>query len=381
LVVVLAGDLISMRHLDLAGRWWVIAGVILMGGVALVAPLWPVRAGLGAAAVLLCWSAVLRLVGADFLPVLGPLLGTEVAALMAVIVVVVRRVTRRMATGIVGLLLASSVAVQFVRPPYLAEPGQLVWNVVLPAVVLSGLCIAAGLYLRARDNEQTRATEAAVAAAQQRERVSLARELHDVVAHHIGGVVVQAQAAQAVASTDPGAAARVLPVIEGAGTDALSAMRRMVGALRDSASDPENTAPLTLTTDLTADLHAVTATPTGGTPVRLAVELAEPVPAEVSTSVLRLVQESVTNARRHAAGASEIAVTVQTDGGFVRLQVRDDGRGDGRTAGEPKKYGGGYGLVGMRERVQLLGGVFSAGRGRSGGWQVAAEVPLRDSGR
>jgi signal transduction histidine kinase len=67
-----------------------------------------------------------------------------------------------------------------------------------------------------------------VAAAQQRERVSLARELHDVVAHHIGGMVVQAQAAQAVAETDPGAAARVLPMIEGAGTDALSAMRRMV---------------------------------------------------------------------------------------------------------------------------------------------------------
>jgi signal transduction histidine kinase len=205
--------------------------------------------------------------------------------------------------------------------------------------------------------------------------VSLARELHDVVAHHVGGMVVQAQAAQAVAGTDPGAAARVLPILEGAGTDALSAMRRMVAALRDS--DPDGGAPLTQTADLNADLRAVTATPAGGTPVRLAVALVEPVPAEVATSVLRLVQESVTNARRHAAGAREIDVTVRAEGGIARVLVRDDGR-PGRA---PKTYGGGYGLVGMRERVQLLGGRFSAGRAPAGGWQVAAEVPLRDERR
>jgi signal transduction histidine kinase len=187
--------------------------------------------------------------------------------------------------------------------------------------------------------------------------------------------VVQAQAAQVVAGTDPGAAARVLPAIEGAGTEALSAMRRMVAALRDSDADGgEHGAPLILTTNLTADLHAITVTPAGGTPVRLAVELAEPVPAEVATSVLRLVQESVTNARRHAAGANEIAVVVRTGGGVAQVSVHDDGR----ASGQPKTYGGGYGLVGMRERVQLLGGRFSAGVAPSGGWQVTADVPLRD---
>jgi len=149
----------------------------------------------------------------------------------------------------------------------------------------------------------------------------------------------------------------------------------MVAALRDSDADGgEHGAPLTLTTNLTADLHAITVTSAGGTPVRLAVDLAEPVLAEVATSVLRLVQESVTNARRHAAGANEIAVVVRTGGGVAQVLVHDDGR----AAGQPKTCGAGYGLVGMRERVQLLGGRFSAGVAPGGGWQVSADVPLRD---
>ncbi|MGW4465198.1 sensor histidine kinase [Micromonospora sp. NPDC004704] len=276
-------------------------------------------------------------------------------------------------------LMAGSVGAQVLRPGDPDAPGGPGSALLLQASVLLGLAVAAGWSLRRRDNEQSRAMRAAVVAAQQRERVSLARELHDVVAHHIGGMVVQAQAARAVAGTDPGAAARVLPAIEGAGTDALSAMRRMVAALRDSDTNGGGGggAPLTQTADLTADLRAVTTTPVGGTPVRLAVELVEPVPAEVATSVLRLVQESVTNARRHASGAREIAVGVRTRGGIAQVLVRDDGR----PAGEPNTYGGGYGLVGMRERVQLLGGRFSAGEAPDGGWQVVADVPLRDPER
>ncbi|WP_203830973.1 sensor histidine kinase [Actinoplanes palleronii] len=103
----------------------------------------------------------------------------------------------------------------------------------------------------------------------------------------------------------------------------------------------------------------------------MTIEEAEPIPATVATSVLRLVQESVTNARRHAAGAREIAVTVLAADGLVRVTVRDDGR----PGAQPKRYGGGFGLVGMRERVQLLGGRFAAGREPDGGWQVTAELP------
>jgi signal transduction histidine kinase len=378
LVVLLALDLESAVGLTHVGQWWALPGVLTLCVLALVAPRWPIGAGLAASVVLLVWSAVLRLLDAQIVPSVGPLLGTEVAALMAILVFVVRLASRAAAAGILVLLLGACGAAYALRI-WLQDPGRdLLWQLWLPTAFLVVLSVSAGWYLRGRDQEQARATRAAVAAAQQRERVSLARELHDVVAHHIGGMVVQAQAAQVVAGTDPGAAARVLPAIEGAGTDALSAMRRMVTALRDSDADgADSGAPLAATADLAADLRAVTATPAGGTPVRLAVELAEPVPAEVATSVLRLVQESVTNARRHAAGAQEIDVEVRAEGGIARVLVRDDGR-PGR---EPKTYGGGYGLVGMRERVQLLGGRFSAGRRPAGGWQVTAEVPLLDAGQ
>jgi signal transduction histidine kinase len=374
LVVLLAADLETARGLPFAHQWWAVPGVVMVSGLALAAPRRPITSGVGVSVVLLLWSAVLRLLGAEIVPALGPLLAAEVAALMATVVAVVRRVPRGTAVGLVGLLLAGCVAAQVLRPRP-QEASSLVWDVLVPGAVLLGLAVVAGWYLRGRDNEQARVTRAAVAAAQRRERVGLARELHDVVAHYIGGMVVQAQAAQAVAGTDPGAAARVLPAIEGAGTEALSAMRRMVAALRDSDADGgEHGAPLTLTTNLTADLHAITVTSAGGTPVRLAVDLAEPVPAEVATSVLRLVQESMTNARRHAAGANEIAVVVRTGGGVAQVLVHDDGR----AAGQPKTCGAGYGLVGMRERVQLLGGRFSAGVAPGGGWQVSADVPLRD---
>jgi signal transduction histidine kinase len=375
LVVLLLLDLESASGLTEVRQWWALPGVIALGFLALVAPRWPIGAGVAAAVVLFVWSAVLRLLGAEIVPTVGPLLGAEVAALMAVILVVVRLASRRAAAGILGLVLAACGAAYALRVWDQDPEGDWLWGLWLPAVLLVGVSVTAGWYLRGRDRELARATRAAVGAAQQRERVSLARELHDVVAHYVGGMVVQAQAAQVVAGTDPGAAARVLPTIEGAGTDALSAMRRMVAALRDSDLEgTDSAAPLALTADLTADLHAVTETPVGGTPVRLAVELAEPVPAEVATSVLRLVQESVTNARRHAAGAREIDVVVRADGGIAQVLVRDDGR-PGR---EQKTYGGGYGLVGMRERVQLLGGRFSAGRVPTGGWQVTADVPLRD---
>jgi signal transduction histidine kinase len=378
LVVLLAVDLETAQGLPFFDQRWGLPGAIVISGLALVAPRWPTSSGVGAFVVLLVGSAALRLLDAVILPAGGPLLFAEVVALMAIVVAVVRQVPRGTAAGVVGLLLVGFVGARVLRPADPNSPGDLGWALLAQAAILLGLSVAVGWSLRKREHEQSRATRAAVVAAQQRERVSLARELHDVVAHYIGGMVVQAQAAQAVAGTDPGAAARVLPAIEGAGTDALSAMRRMVAALRDSDADRgESAAPLAQTTDLTADLHAVTATPAGGTPVRLAVELTEPVPAEVATSVLRLVQESVTNARRHAAGAQEIAVAVRTEGGVVQMLVRDDGR----PAREPKTYGGGYGLVGMRERVQLLGGRFSAGSTPSGGWQVIADVPLQDPGR
>ncbi|WFE65990.1 histidine kinase [Micromonospora sp. WMMD714] len=343
---------------------WELPGFLVVCALALLASRWPVVAGVGVVVVLLAWSVVLRLAGVAVPAAAGGLGAAEVVAVLAVIVAVVRRTSRSTAAGLVGLLLLGCLAVGVLRPEHPGAPQELGWSVLLPVVA-----VVAGWILRVRDARQARELRAVVVATQLRERVALARELHDVVAHHIGGMVVQAQAAQAVAVPDPGAPARVLPVIERAGAEALSAMQRMVAMLQDVDGEP-----VTPPTDLLTDLRAAAVTSGDATAVRLAVELAEPVPAAVATTVLRLVQESVTNARRYAVGAREITATVRAGDGRVRVQVRDDGR----HADRPRRSGGGgYGLVGMRERVQLLGGRFEAGRLPGAGWQVLADLPLR----
>lgn len=217
LVILMAADVESARGLPFFDQWWGLPGAAVMSGLALVAPRWPVGVGVAAAVVLLLGSTVLRLSDAVLLSAGGPLLFAEVAALMAVVVSVVRVVPGATAVGVVGLLVAGFVGAQVLRPGDPDSPRDLGWAFLLQAVILTGLSVTAGRSLRKRDDEQARATRAAVVAAQQRERVRLARELHDVVAHHIGGMVVQAQAAQAVAGNDPGAPARVLPAIEGPG--------------------------------------------------------------------------------------------------------------------------------------------------------------------
>jgi signal transduction histidine kinase len=229
-----------------------------------------------------------------------------------------------------------------------------------------------GIYLRARDGMRRRELTAAVTDAQRAERVELARELHDVVAHHVTGMVVQAQAAMAVSDNDPLAAHRLLPGIVNSGADALAAMRRLVGTLRES--EPLYTA----TTDLYSDVQAaVERARQAGVPVRLRMELPGSVPQEVGRSVLRLVQESLTNVHKHANAPTDVAVELTSTPVALRLTVRDDGRG-GRVV--PVGGSGGYGLVGMRERVELLGGLFSAGE-VDGGWQVLAELPLKGDER
>ncbi|MGW0504441.1 sensor histidine kinase [Micromonospora sp. NPDC003241] len=351
----------EVGHYD--GRWE-LPGFLAVCALALVASRWPVAAAVGVVVVLLVGSVVLRLAGVAVPSAASGLGVAEIASVLAVIVALVRRSSRYTTIGLVGLLLLSCLVVGVLRPEHPGSPQDLGWSGILPVVA-----ILAGWYLRLRDARHSRETHAVVVAAQVQERVALARELHDVVAHHIGGMVVQAQAAQAVAVPDPGAPARVLPVIERAGADALSAMQRMVAMLQDVGAEP-----VTPSTDLFADLRAATATAEGASPVRLAVELAEPVPAVVATTVLRLVQESVTNARRYAAGAREITVTVRAGDGAVRVRVRDDGRHTDRPR---RSGGGGYGLIGMRERVHLLGGRFEAGRVPGAGWQVLADLPLR----
>jgi hypothetical protein len=119
----------------------------MMSGLALAAPRMPITSGVSVSVVLLLWSAVLRLLGAEIVPALGPLLAAEVAALMATVVVVVRQVPGGTAAGLVGLLLACCVAAQVLRPRRPEASGGVVSDVLLPGAVLLGLAVAAGVVL------------------------------------------------------------------------------------------------------------------------------------------------------------------------------------------------------------------------------------------
>jgi signal transduction histidine kinase len=241
---------------------------------------------------------------------------------------------------------------------------------------LFALAAGGGLSLRARDVQREHTFSTAVFEAQRETRLAVARELHDVVAHHVTGIVVQSNAALEVAGSDPSAAHRLLPGISRSGTEALAAMRRLADALRGPAQDPG------ATTDLRADLVAtVERARANGLPVRASITLPAAVPQEVGRSALRLLQESLTNVQKHAVAPTLVDVDVCVSGAALRLAVTDDGRGPYRGPAAGSRTSS-YGLAGMRERVELLDGRIAAGPREGGpGWQVRAEVPLGSGAR
>ncbi|MFF2956312.1 sensor histidine kinase [Kitasatospora sp. NPDC057965] len=229
------------------------------------------------------------------------------------------------------------------------------------------LALAAGLGLRLLDHRR----RAAVEAVRREERLALARELHDVVAHHITGVVVQAQAARIVARRQPGSLDATLAGIEDAGGEALASMRRVVGLLRDT-EDVASTAPAVPGPEQLAGLVERFEGHGPAVDLRLPTDPA-PWPPEVATTVHRIVQESLTNIARHAAHARAATVDIDHGADTLTVTVTDDAA-PVRT--RPHKQPGGYGLIGMRERVEALGGRLSAGPRPDTGWSVRAALPL-----
>jgi signal transduction histidine kinase len=204
------------------------------------------------------------------------------------------------------------------------------------------------------------------------ERSRIARELHDVVAHNVSVMVVQAGAARRTLGRDPVRAATVLEAIEGTGRQALAEMRRLLGVLR---TDDEATASLLPQPGVARLDELIENVRAAGLPVELTVE-GEPVPlpAGVELSAYRIVQEALTNSLKHG-GRAHAAVRLRYTGGGLEVSVTDDGRG---LAATPVSGGGtvGHGLVGMRERVALFGGDLRAGPRRGGGYEVVATLPV-----
>jgi signal transduction histidine kinase len=211
--------------------------------------------------------------------------------------------------------------------------------------------------------EAERDQQAAVGAALERARI--ARELHDVVAHSLSVIVVQADGAAAGASRHPEAATAALRTIGDTGRDALGQMRRLLGVLREEGS---GLVPQPGTAQLGALVDQVAR---AGLPARLSVEGdSRPVPGPVDVTVYRVAQEALTNVLKHAGAVTRVDVVLRYRDAAVELLVRDDGRG-----AQAPSDGRGHGLAGMRERIDLQDGTLTAGPRGAGGFEVHAVIP------
>ncbi|WP_207939050.1 sensor histidine kinase [Actinomadura darangshiensis] len=243
---------------------------------------------------------------------------------------------------------------------YLEADDNLLMSVLLAMIVTWMV----GNSVRARrahtETMRVQATAQAVAA----ERLRIARELHDMVAHSIGIIAIQAGVGGRVIDTQPGEARNALNAIEATSRDTLSGLRRMLTALRkdDPGSVPLGPAPglddLPSLAEAAMDAGVEVDVRTKGTP--------RPLPPDVDLSAYRIVQEAVTNVVRHA-GTDHCRVTIDYRDGELAIEVDDDGHGG--------VVGSGYGIVGMRERATLLRGEFTAGPRPEGGFRVAARIP------
>jgi signal transduction histidine kinase len=205
------------------------------------------------------------------------------------------------------------------------------------------------------------------------ERGRIARELHDVVAHSVSVMVVQAGAARRSVAAHPDQATAALTQIESTGRQALAEMRRLLGLLRDGQ---DGTAALTPQPSLAHLDSLLAAAREAGLPVELTVE-GEPrqLPAGIDLSAYRIVQEALTNSLKHA-GPAKATVRVRYGARALDVQVSDNGRGAARVADD----GHTHGLIGMRERVALFGGALEVGSRPGGGFLVAARLPLDGGG-
>ena len=208
--------------------------------------------------------------------------------------------------------------------------------------------------------ERAAETELAV----QKEQARIARELHDIVAHNVSVIVAQAGAAQCVFDAEPKYARQALGSIEATGREALIEMRRLLRVVQPDHIERTPQPGLRQLPTLVKQVGRA------GLPVQLAIcGDPRPLPAGVELSAYRIVQEALTNTLKHA-GPTRASVVVGYDTGFLRLQIRDEGRG--ATPDTPP----GHGLVGMRQRAALLGGKLSAGPRPDIGFQVTAELPV-----
>ncbi|KPH96900.1 integral membrane sensor signal transduction histidine kinase [Actinobacteria bacterium OK006] len=273
--------------------------------------------------------------------------------------------------------LSTALGVAVIAAPMRLDEGGVVFSFLL--TFPTGGAVGLGCYLRSLDERRRRA----VADTRQSERLELARELHDFVAHHVTGTAVQAQAARAIRDIAPEQVDPLLRSIEQAGSETLQSMRKLVRVLRED--DARAVRPGDLFAEL-GELVAAFAERDAPATLQVAAEARQARPdPEVETSVRNVVREGLTNVRRHAAGSPSVSVRVGLSGGgggagVRRLRVEVHNAPSPRQTApnaEPLGGHGGLGLVGLTERTEAVGGTLHASRAEDGGWRLTAEFPLR----
>ncbi|MQM24101.1 sensor histidine kinase [Glycomyces albidus] len=290
----------------------------------------------------------------------------ESSALLALIAVTVRVAPR--STGSAAAAAAAGLAVpawllRFTSGPWEPEmlAGLAVW------ALAGALGATVGLYLRALDERRIRA----VAEARSVQRLQLARDLHDFVAHDISAMLAQAHAGQILIERDTAAAADAFRSIADSGERAMASMDRAVHALHDAeVGDLRSLVPaLTDLPGLAARFSAA-----GAAQVRLDLDPdLEALPGEITGLAYRIVVEALTNVRRHANRAQRVDVAVHRTASGIAITVADDGPGP-RSAPAPRRSG--LGLAGLTARARTLGGSLAAGPAEPTGWQVTAFLPV-----
>ena len=281
--------------------------------------------------------------------------------------------------GVVALLVGYAAALVASARWTLGFGGELTAGNLVPYAVTIGAIVTAAWALGWAAQSRERYVASLVARAEQAERMAerevelaardersrIAREMHDVVAHGLSVIVVQADGARYAAAKDPDVAVGTLETISATGRDALTEMRRLLGLLREGDT---GVAPQPGLDDVR---HLVDEARAAG--MRVAADLPESapdVPDGVGLAAYRIVQEALTNVRKHAGPDAAVDVRVAVDRG-VAIDVRDDGRG-----AAARGDGRGLGLVGMRERAAVHGGTLEAGPAPGGGFAVSARLPL-----
>ncbi|MEU0457350.1 histidine kinase [Streptomyces sp. NPDC006129] len=342
---------------------------VVSGPLACAALLWPGRRpSIQARAALVAGCSLALTVG------IGVFAGVNGAGTWGFLEAVVLLVLLSRAVGTVprpGIAAAASaaLAVAVIAIPLRYAPtdsqAAISWSLLITLAV--GVSFAWGL--RARLLKEQRARD--ITAVRQRERLELAHDLHDFVAHHVTGIIVQANAALTLQHTAPEQVGPLLENITRSGSEALDSMRRLVRVLRED--DRDSIRPGQVWSELARLVSAFSADE-ADVQLHLAAAAREVrLAPEVETSVHRVVQEALTNVRRHASGAA-VAVRVDVDGPRLRVEVHNSAPAARHAV--PVGGRGGFGLVGLRERVEAVEGTLTAVPTDDGGWRVTADFPV-----